>query len=231
MGRVTAIVAAAGQGKRMGAGFNKQYLILHGQPILARSLALLETSPLIDDLIVVVADGEVGYCDREIVNKYGFDKVSQVIVGGKERQDSVYQGLLHLKDDCSLVVVHDGARPLLPPAVLSRVIERAETDGAAVVAVPVKDTIKIVNQQKLVVNTPSRERLWAVQTPQVFQREVIQRAYEQAYCDGFWGTDDAGLVERIGHPVRIVTGSYDNLKITTPEDLVLAETIWQRRIE
>ncbi|NPV26966.1 MAG: 2-C-methyl-D-erythritol 4-phosphate cytidylyltransferase [Firmicutes bacterium] len=231
MGSITAIIAAAGQGKRMGVGRNKQYLSLIGQPILARTLAVFQSSPLIDDLVVVVARGEVDYCVREIVQKYRFFKVSRVIAGGKERQDSVFEGLRHLQDDCSLVVVHDGARPLLTPVILSRVIQQAELDGAAVAAVPVKDTIKVVDEDGLVVTTPGRKQLWAIQTPQVFRRDILQSAYEQAYRDGFWGTDDASLVERLGLPVRVVMSSYDNLKITTPDDLILAETIWQRRTD
>lgn len=229
--KVSAIIPAAGQSRRMGLGTNKQFLTLGGKPVLAHTLAVFENCLAVQEIIVVAAPGEEEYCSQEIVRKYNFSKVFQVITGGRERQDSVYQGILALSSDTDLVVVHDGARLFLTAELIEESINHCQETGAAIVAVPVKDTIKIVNEEHTVENTPPRNILWAVQTPQTFSYSLLKKAHQEAKLDGFLGTDDASLVERLGGQVRVVLGSYENLKITTPEDLIIGEAILRRRLE
>lgn len=217
-----AIIPAAGTGSRMQAGINKQYLLLAGRPILFHTLALFAAHPRIDRICVVVPAGEINYCRTEIVALYGLEKVSAIIAGGPSRQDSVANGLLGCNaavDD--LVIIHDGARPLLRATDLDALLDAAAKSGAAVLGVPVKDTIKQV-QDGVIVATPERSSLWQVQTPQVFRYGLLLAAHSQARADGFAGTDDAMLVERLDHAVTMVAGSYRNIKITTPEDLAIA---------
>lgn len=217
-----AIILAAGQGKRMGAQVNKQYLCLANRPILAHTLAVFESSPVIDGIILVAHRLEVDYCLKEIVAKESAQKVLSVVAGGEQRQDSVYQGLLALPEDCSQVVVHDGARPLVTSELLIQVVDEIRHDLGIICGVPVKDTIKRVDEAQMVVETPPREWLWQVQTPQGFAKEMLLAAYQQAMNEGYYGTDDASLVEHWGGKIKMVMGRYDNLKITTPEDLVMA---------
>lgn len=217
-----AIIPAAGTGSRMRAGVNKQYLLLDGRPILARTLALFESHPRIERICVVSPRDEIDYCRDEVIGRYGFAKVGEIIAGGPTRQDSVANGLNGCgvaADD--LVVIHDGVRPFLTGEQLDRVLDAAERCGAAVLGVPVKETIKRV-VDGIAVETPERCHLWQVQTPQVFRYGLIRTAHEQARADGFTGTDDAMLVERLDRPVAMVEGSYANIKITTPEDLLIA---------
>lgn len=225
----TAIILAAGQGKRMVADTNKQYLLLAGQPVLAHTLAVFENCAAIDRCIVVAKAEECEYCRREIVEAGGFCKVIAVVAGGAERQDSVYQGLLALPEDCRFVAVHDGARPLITAEVITRALTEVTEDCGAVVGVPVKDTIKRADEAGIVIETPPRATLWSVQTPQIFERRQLSEAYRQALADGFYGTDDASLVERQGAMVKMVLGSYENIKLTTPEDMLLAENILHGR--
>ncbi|MDZ4184402.1 MAG: 2-C-methyl-D-erythritol 4-phosphate cytidylyltransferase [Desulfuromonadales bacterium] len=217
-----AIIPAAGTGSRMQAGVNKQYLLLAGRPILFHTLALFAAHPRIDRICIVVPAGEIDYCRSEIVERYGLAKVSAIIAGGLTRQDSVANGLLgcNAADD-DLVIVHDGARPLLGVADLDALLDAAAQSGAATLGVPVKDTIKEV-QDGVIVATPERSSLWQVQTPQIFRYQLLLAAHRQARIDAFAGTDDAMLVERLHHPVTMVAGSYCNIKITTPEDLAIA---------
>ncbi|GAB6085533.1 2-C-methyl-D-erythritol 4-phosphate cytidylyltransferase [Alkaliphilus crotonatoxidans] len=225
MGKIktTAIIVAAGKGTRMGANINKQYIQLLGKPLLAHTLSVFERSPLVEEIILVVGKDEIPYCQIHIVEGYRFKKVSRIVEGGKERRESVYKGLLAAESFPELVVVHDGARPFLTEAMLQEVLREAKEVGAAILAVPVKDTIKVVDEKQLVVSTPFRESLWAVQTPQAFRYSLLKDAHCQGQLPGI--TDDAMLVEALGHPVKVVMGSYSNLKITTPEDLLLAEEI------
>jgi len=219
------LIPAAGMGRRMGCSGNKQYLQLAGRPLLARTLALFEVSPLVASIRLVVPADEIDYCRREIVARYGCTKVTAVVAGGAERQDSVRLGLeAQPLDEAALVLIHDGARPLLDPALIAAVAAAAADTGAAIVAVPVKDTIKQVAAERIVA-TPDRRCLWAAQTPQAFRYGLIRKAHRQALAAGFAGTDDASLVERLGRPVAVVAGNYRNLKITTPEDLLLAEAL------
>lgn len=166
--QVAAIIPAAGQSRRMGGGKNKQFMLLGQKPVLAHTLAIFQNCSQIGEIVVVAASHEVDYCRSEVVEKYNFSKVTQVIAGGKERQDSVYQGLLALSSQPRLVVVHDGARPFLREEVIARCLEAAGKKGGAVAAVPVKDTIKVVNQEKVVESTLDRSTLWSIQTPKLF---------------------------------------------------------------
>lgn len=220
--KTVALIAAAGQGKRMGSELNKQYLPLMGKPVLAHTLQVFQEHPLIDSIIVIATKEEMDFCQKEVVEAFGFNKVRQVVAGGQERQDSVYRGLQSLPEECDLVVVHDGARPLVTPQIITESLKEAQLSKASVVAVPVKDTIKQVDNLGFVEKTLNRGSLFSIQTPQVFKKEVIFKAYEEAYRKGVSGTDDASLVELLGIRVKVVKGSYENIKITTPEDIELA---------
>jgi 2-C-methyl-D-erythritol 4-phosphate cytidylyltransferase len=227
--KTVALIAAAGQGKRMGSKLNKQYLPLLGKPVLAHTLEVFQQHPLIDDIIVIATKDEVEFCKKEVVEAFDFNKVSQIVAGGQERQDSIYRGLQSLPEECDLVVVHDGARPLVTPQILTEAIKEAQLSKASVVAVPVKDTIKQVNREGFVEKTLNRAELVSVQTPQVFKKEIILKAYEEAFKKGIYGTDDASLVELWGIKVKVVMGSYENIKITTPEDIELALSLIRGR--
>lgn len=219
-----ALIPAAGMGKRMGASINKQYLQLAGMPIVARTVAAFEQSPLIDAIYLVIPADEIPYCRKHIVESYGFRKIAAIVPGGRERQDSVLNGLNAMQDHIStddVVLIHDGVRPLITEDILRESITTARLHDGAVVAVPVKDTIKTV-QDGIICDTPRRERLWQAQTPQSFRFGIIYTAHQCAKTDGFSATDDASLIERNGGKVHIIRGDYRNIKITTPEDLVLA---------
>jgi len=217
--KVSALVVSAGQGKRMGGCVSKQYLEVAGRPLLAYTLDKFQEHPLIEDIVVATREEEIAYCRREIIEKFGFTKASKLVAGGEERQDSVYRGLLALPEDTEWVAVHDGVRPLISAEVITRVLQLAFAKGAAIVGVPAKDTIKVITAEQMVLKTPPRKTLWHIQTPQVFKKEILVRAYEEAIASSWVGTDDASLVERLGVPIFVVQGEYDNLKITTPEDL------------
>ena len=221
--RNTAIVLAAGQGKRMHSKVQKQFLEIQGYPVLYYSLHCFQESPLIQDIILVTGEESISYCKEEIVQKYGFTKVSAVIPGGKERYDSVYAGLCECRD-CEYVLIHDGARPFITDEILKRVYEQVQVQKACVVGMPVKDTIKLINKEKQIKESPDRSLVWQAQTPQAFELSLIVEAFErQLKEDCSHITDDAMVVEKqMGVPVYMVEGSYNNIKITTPEDLVIA---------
>ncbi|HJV36640.1 2-C-methyl-D-erythritol 4-phosphate cytidylyltransferase [Geomonas sp.] len=224
MKKIFALVPAAGMGKRMGAGSNKQYLLLDGMPILAHTLRVFQDAPFIDGIYLVSPEQEIPYCRSEVVERYGFSKVKALVAGGSERQHSVMNGLSAMEgaDQDDLVLIHDGVRPFVPVAVLKEAAAAAAEFGGAVVAVPAKDTIKVA-REGLVVETPPREELWLAQTPQAFRYGLILDAYRSAAEAGYLGTDDASLMERLKRPVKVVLGDYRNIKITTPEDMLLAE--------
>ncbi|WP_026841116.1 2-C-methyl-D-erythritol 4-phosphate cytidylyltransferase [Citrifermentans bremense] len=224
MSRIYALIPAAGMGKRMGAGSNKQYLLLDGMPILARTVAAFEAAPFIDGIYLVSPEQEIPFCRSEVVDRYGFSKVRAIVPGGAERQHSVWNGLDAMAGaaDDDLVLIHDGVRPFVSQEMLEAAADAARAHGASVVAVPVKDTVKVV-KGGVIAETPPREELWLAQTPQAFRYGLIRDAHARAKAEGYLGTDDASLVEHQGGEVRIVTGDYRNIKITTPEDLVLAE--------
>ena len=220
----TAIVLAAGKGKRMNSGIHKQYLLLAGRPVLCYSLEVFQKCPFIDEILLVAGSGEEEYCRHEIVDKYGYDKVSLILPGGRERYDSVYAGL-KAAGDCDFVYIHDGARPFVDAEMLSRAREAAEKYQACVVGMPVKDTIKVMDSEGFASSTPDRKSLFMVQTPQVFSYSVIKKAYDKVMSEEkIQVTDDAMMVEKaMNIKVKLVEGSYENIKITTPEDLKIAE--------
>ena len=226
---VSVVIAAAGMSNRMGSKINKQFLAIDNKPILAHSIEKFEKCKYIDEIIVVTKEEEVDYCRKEIIKKYGFNKVSNIIKGGRERQDSIYNGLLALNERTDIVLTHDGARPFVKIETIEEGIKGVIEHGACVIGVPVKDTIKVVDQEDKVHHTPKRSLLWAAQTPQCFWADLLKNGYEMASKEGILGTDDSSLVERTGHKIKMIMGSYDNIKITTPEDLIIAESFLKDR--
>ncbi len=227
----TAIVLAAGKGTRMNAGMNKQFMLINDRPLLAQTLAAFQSCNAIDSIILVAGREELKTCKEQILDVYGFDKVDKLVSGGSERQQSVYNGILELEDDCNIVVIHDGARPILPEGIIERCIEGAKIYGAVSAGMPAKETIKILNEEGFVQYTPERGKVWVTQTPQAFKRDIIEKAHETANIKGISGTDDAFLVECMGIKVKMLEGSYENIKITTPEDIIFAEAIMRRTVE
>lgn len=220
--KVGAIIVAAGSSRRMG-GVDKVLALLGGKAVLARVIDTFERCSLVHQVVVVVNKRNLERC-QQLVAELGWTKVTDVCAGGRRRQDSVAAGLSRLSH-CEWVIIHDGARPLLTEDLINRGVESARVTGAAIAAVPVIDTIKVAGDDGFVQETPARHNLWAVQTPQVFRFHIVADAYRQAKGEV---TDDATLVERLGHKVKLYMGSYDNIKITTPEDLALAEVLWQK---
>lgn len=237
--RCTAIVLAAGSGRRMKSSTAKQFMLLEGKPVIWYSLQAMEQSRVIDDCILVTGEEDIPYVQQEIVNRYGFSKVRAVVPGGRERYESVYHALrLMAADDRWIsnrqgyVFIHDGARPFLTEEILESVYGAVRLYGACAAAVPVKDTVKIADEKGFAVQTPDRKLVWAVQTPQVFDVSVITRAYEMLFeksggreeCAAV--TDDAMVAEKmLGISVKLVEASYRNIKITTPEDLKTAKSL------
>ncbi len=227
--KAAVLVPAAGMGRRMGGAVSKQYLELSGRPILAHTLSLFDAHPLVDVIYPIVPAEDIPFCRARILEPYGFTKVKRLIGGGAERQDSVANGLAALAEDGYTearrpVLVHDGARPLLDTRLLADLLRSIEGNGAAIMAVPAKDTIKVVTEMRIE-RTLDRSLLWQAQTPQGASFELMQRAFALAAEEGFYGTDEASLFERIGSPVAIVAGDYRNIKVTTPEDLVIAKAL------
>ena len=223
----TAVILAAGLGKRMQAGHNKQFIEICGQSVLTHTLTIFAQIPEIAKIVLVVRAGEEDTC-RNMIPEIAENK-TVLAIGGKERQDSVHNGIRAITWECEYILIHDGARPLVTEEVIRRTLLAAQNSGAAICAVPVKDTIKQADSDGNVLATIPRESLWAVQTPQVFRADLIRRAYENAYVHNHYGTDDASLVEYLGEKIKIVTGDYENIKITTPEDIPTAEQILHKR--
>ncbi|GED61159.1 2-C-methyl-D-erythritol 4-phosphate cytidylyltransferase [Brevibacillus formosus] len=220
------VIVAAGSGKRMGGQRNKLWLPLAGEPILAHTVRLFATHPDIDEVVLVVSEAD----HAEVMALLSAEKLTVVVtLGGAERQDSVRNGLASLSANCDYVLVHDAARPFVTRKQISDMINQVQQDQATIMAVPVKDTIKVVGVTGLVESTPARESLWAVQTPQAFRMSLLREAHQAAEAAGKLGTDDAMLVEWMGHPVSIMQGSYENIKITTPDDLWFGEEILRKR--
>ena len=220
--KVGAIIAAAGSSWRMG-GVDKMFALLGGKPVLARVIDTFQKCKSVDQIVVVVSKENLER-SQQLVTEQGWPKVTEVCLGGERRQDSVAAGLKRL-NSCHWVVIHDGARPLVTVDLIHRGLEAARETGAAVAGVPVTDTIKVASDAGVILKTPPRQNLWAVQTPQVFRFDIITKAYQQAKAEV---TDDATLVERLGYKVKLYMGAYDNIKVTTPDDLVLAEALWQK---
>ena len=237
--RCTAVVLAAGSGSRMKSGVAKQYMNLRGKPMIWYALHAIEESSVIDDCILVTGAEDISYVKEEIVAKYGFNKVDAVVAGGKERFDSVYNALrviadgkLTIPNDDGYIFIHDGARPFLTEGILKRCYEEVKVSGACVSGMPVKDTVKIADREGYASQTPDRTLVWQIQTPQVFDAPLIIKAYEKLMQEGVRSsgekikiTDDAMVIETFTDtPVKLVQGAYENIKITTPEDLMIAET-------
>jgi 2-C-methyl-D-erythritol 4-phosphate cytidylyltransferase len=226
----TAIVLAAGQGRRMGTKVHKQYLMLDEKPVLYYSLKEFQDSDIIDEIYLITGAGEEEYCQQTIVDKYHITKVTKILPGGAERYNSVWSGLQELGDD-GYVFIHDGARPFVDGDIIQRAFDVVCKNKACVVGMPVKDTIKVADARDFVENTPDRRRVWMIQTPQVFKNDLVKGAYSMLMRESYINvTDDAMVVEQmLGFPIKLVCGSYENIKITTPEDLEMAEVFLKRR--
>jgi 2-C-methyl-D-erythritol 4-phosphate cytidylyltransferase len=220
------IIPAAGQGKRMGAGKNKVLLELNNIPVLIHTLKVFDEDELCDGIILAVNPLDTAEF-KSLINKYKVKKVLDLVPGGKERQDSIYNALKTVKNT-GIILVHDAARPFILKEHIHRLLDTAQETGAAIIGVPAKDTMKTVGNH-VVMATVERSSLWAVQTPQAFRFSVLYKAYEHAEKEHFIGTDDSSLVERISHPVTMVEGDYDNIKLTTKEDLFFAQAIIKKR--
>lgn len=230
--RIGAVILAGGRGSRMHSDIQKQYMRLDGRPLIAYALEAFERS-CADDLVLVTGAGEAEFVQKEILPPLGLTKLRSIVTGGKELYHSVYEGLKALRN-CDYVLIHDGARPLVTEAVISRAVQAAVQNDACVVGMPVKDTIKVADAHGFAESTPDRSLLWQVQTPQAFAYPLVRGAYDRLMADETLQkgiTDDAMVVEHLsGTKVRLVEGSYENLKVTTPEDLVLAEALLKKRM-
>ncbi|WP_392486019.1 2-C-methyl-D-erythritol 4-phosphate cytidylyltransferase [Haloimpatiens sp. FM7315] len=219
-----AIILAAGKGLRMKAGINKQYIDIDGKPILYYTLKAFSKCQAIDNIIVVASESEINYCKKEVVDKYGFNKVSKIVAGGNERQESVLKGLEAISS-ADIVLIHDGARPFVEENTIKQGIEYARLYGAAASGVPSKDTVKVKDENGFSKGTLKRSELFLVQTPQVFKYDLILKCHHKLKEENMFVTDDTMVVERYGYRVYLYQGSYDNIKITTPEDLVFGENL------
>ncbi|TLC99153.1 2-C-methyl-D-erythritol 4-phosphate cytidylyltransferase [Robinsoniella peoriensis] len=219
-----AVVLCAGRGTRMNSEVQKQYLLIKGKPVVYYSLIAFEKCPFIDEIVLVTGKEEIEYCRHEIIEKYNLKKVKSIVAGGKERYHSVFEGLKAI-GCCDYVYIHDGARPFIDQELLQRACDSVRIHKACVVGMPVKDTIKISGQDGFADHTLDRSKLWMVQTPQVFQYSLVYQAYDKIMkYPGIQVTDDAMVVEQMGQAkIKLVEGSYKNIKITTPEDLEIAE--------
>ena len=227
--RVVALVPAAGRGLRMGGAVPKQFLSLGGEPLVVHSLRVLQSSRAIDEIILAVPEADLDYCTNDLMKRYGFSKVKKVVPGGLERQDSVRHALEHVPGKTEIVLVHDAVRPFLTGQMVDDVIAAAEKHGAAIIALPMRDTVKQVGSDHVVQRTVDRRSLWLAQTPQAFRRQWLQEAHRKAHVEEVRATDDAFLVEWLGHPVAVVEGSGENIKVTRPEDMVIGEAILASR--
>ncbi|MBU0647613.1 2-C-methyl-D-erythritol 4-phosphate cytidylyltransferase [Patescibacteria group bacterium] len=221
--KITAIILAAGRGTRMNAKTNKVFLTLN-QPIIAHTIRAFEKNPNITDIIIVTNPSEKQNI-QNIISNQSFQKISKIISGGETRQESCYNGVMSTKPDTDIIIIHDGARPFIRQETIDQSISDCQQYDVSVVGVPVKDTIKTADSNQFIEKTLDRSKLWAVQTPQVFMSSIIKKAHQQALADKFIGTDDTSLAERIGYKVKITPGHYDNIKITTPDDLIVAKNI------
>jgi 2-C-methyl-D-erythritol 4-phosphate cytidylyltransferase len=227
--RVAALIPAAGSGRRLGGAVAKPYVPLGGREILARTLEVFERCTAVHEVWVVVAAEQCDYCQRALVDRYGLRKIQGLVVGGAERQESVWQGLQRIAPSVDLVVVHDGVRPFVTATLICQTLQGAAQHGAAITAVPLTDTLKRVSEAGQVETTLPRERLWRTQTPQAFRRDLLYEAFQYAHRQGLVVTDEAGLIEAFGHPVYVVPGAEYNVKITTPDDLYLGKSLLRSR--
>lgn len=225
---VSVIIAAAGNSTRYGTGKSKQFLILDNTPVLIKSIQAFEEIDDVKEIIVTARKQDFDIIE-DFIAQYGVRKVKHIVEGGATRQDSIYAAVENVDENADLIAVHDGARPLIKREVIEGVIQKADEVDAAACAVPVKDTIKIIDSSGKIVTTPERDSLRAVQTPQIFRFSLYKEAIEKAVLDGKQYTDDCQLVESMGYPVYLVDGDYENIKITTPDDLLVAEKFLSER--
>jgi 2-C-methyl-D-erythritol 4-phosphate cytidylyltransferase len=221
--RVVVLVPAAGMGKRMRRCISKPFLHIGGKAILARTLLQFEDSDSVNEVYVIISKMEERRCKEEIIEKYNLKKVTKIVIGGNERQVSVKNGLDAIEQGCDVVMIHDGNRPFITSQLIDESISKTIGYGATVVSIPVKDTVKAVSSDGEIIDTLDRKKLWLAQTPQTFQYDIIKKAYENAFLNNLSSYDDSSLVELLGIKVRTIMGSYKNIKITTPEDLIIAE--------
>ena len=218
------VIVSAGRGSRMKADINKQFLKLQNKEVIAHTIDKFYNNENIGEIIVVVREDEAEVFKINIIEKYGYKNI-KIAFGGSERQDSVYNGLKMVDENCKIVLIHDGARPFVNNETIDSAIESAKENKCVIVGVPVKDTIKVIDENNNVCDTPDRSTLWSIQTPQVFDYSLIMKAHEKAREDNYYGTDDSMLMEYFGQKVKVVEGSYNNIKITTTEDLKIGEEI------
>jgi 2-C-methyl-D-erythritol 4-phosphate cytidylyltransferase len=224
-----ALVPAAGRGLRMGGSVPKQFLAIGGLPLVVHSLRVLQAAPSIDSIVLAVPASDIVYCQTDIVKAHDFNKVTKVVAGGKERQDSVRLALEAVGSEAKIVLVHDAVRPFLTVRMVEDVVKAAQETGAAIIAVPMRDTVKQVNADRLIEQTVDRQPLWLAQTPQAFRKDWLQEAHQKAQAEGVVATDDAYLLERMGRRVMVVEGSGENIKVTRPEDMIIGEAILASR--
>ncbi len=221
--RVVAIILAGGAGKRMGAPTNKQFLLLDDKPILVNTLEIFEECRAIHDIYLVVNQKDLPILQEDILEHYKFTKISKIVIGGRLRQDSVRNGLEAIDCKCDVVVIHDGARPFVTPSFIEKTVSLMEIYDAIIPAIPVKETIKVVSKEGFVQKTLERNSLWSVQTPQTFKYDLIIKAYRDGMEKKLFGYDDSTFIEYLGKKVKVIEGSPFNIKITTPEDLIIAK--------
>jgi len=213
----------------MGGSVPKQFLAIGGLPLVVHSLRILQVAPSVDTIVLAVPQSDIDYCQTDIVKAHKFDKVAHVVAGGKERQDSVRLALAAVGNDADIVLVHDAVRPFLTVQMVEDVVKVARETGAAIIALPMRDTVKEVRIDQVIERTVDRKTLWLAQTPQAFRRDWLQEAHRKAQAEGVIATDDAYLLEWMGRPVTVVEGSGENIKVTRPEDLVIGEAILASR--
>ena len=225
--KICTLIPAAGEGNRLKSAVKKPYVALAQKPILTHTIQRFEQNTAVDEIFVLVNEADFEMCRATVLAPYAFQKVQPLVAGSATRQQSVHNGVRALPADTDFVIVHDGVRPFVTDETIFACLDAAAEWGAAVAAVPVKETIKMANAEDFIVETPPRERLWTVQTPQVFRKSLLEKAHQIAEKKQLTATDDAALVEHLGHPVKLVNGSYANVKITTPEDLRIANVFLQ----
>ena len=228
---VVALVPAAGRGLRMGGSVPKQFLSLGSEPLIVQSLRTLQAAPVVDQIVLAVPRADVEYCTDEIVSRHRFTKVTKVVAGGAERQDSVRYALAQVHSDTEIVLIHDAVRPFVTLRMIAEVVAAARKEGAAIIALPMRDTVKQVRTDGTIERTVDRTSLWLAQTPQAFRLDWIETAHKKAHAEGIRATDDAFLVEWLGYSVAVVEGSGENIKVTRPEDLVIGEAILASRMK
>ncbi|MGE0084055.1 MAG: 2-C-methyl-D-erythritol 4-phosphate cytidylyltransferase [Desulfococcaceae bacterium] len=223
---VSAIIVAGGRGIRMGGSVRKQYLEIAGQPVLCHTMKAFAACRSIEHIFLAVPEDDTDFCRKSILSGLEFRDKIRLVIGGKERQDSVYNGLLAAEEYGGIVAVHDGVRPFVLPAQIESTIRCAAENSASMLGIPAFDTLKQISPDGNVEKTLNRERIWLAQTPQTFRYDLIRKAHESARQSGYSGTDDASLAERMGEKVRMIEGSRFNIKITSPEDLQFAQAIY-----